>query len=109
MQTAVFGIVILGDQLSVLAGIGIVVSLIGVMFMSAGRGPTTLRSLLTAWTARPALIGILSGAFFGISIVSYRAASLSLEGTPISHAGRHDAAVRDALPEPRHGAVDTGA
>jgi drug/metabolite transporter (DMT)-like permease len=81
VQTAIFGILILGDRLHPLAAGGILVSLFGVMLMSAGQGPTTVRSLFTAWTQRPALIGIVSGAFFGISIVSYRAASLSLEGT----------------------------
>jgi drug/metabolite transporter (DMT)-like permease len=82
VQTAVFGVLILGDRLHPTAALGIVVSLIGVMLMSAGHGPLTLRTLLTAWTQRPALIGMLSGALFGISIVSYRAASLSLEGAP---------------------------
>ena len=81
VQTAIFGVLILGDRLHPLAAGGIVVSLVGVMLMSAGQGPTTVRTLFTAWTQRPALIGIVSGAFFGISIVSYRAASLSLEGT----------------------------
>ena len=82
VQTAVFGILILGDRVHPLAAGGILVSLAGVMLMSAGQGPVTVRGLLTGWTGRPALIGILSGTFFGISIVSYRAASLSLEGTP---------------------------
>lgn len=82
VQTAIFGVLILGDRLALLAAAGIVVSLAGVMLMSAGKGPFTVRTLLTGWTGRPALIGIASGALFGISIVSYRAAALSLEGTP---------------------------
>jgi drug/metabolite transporter (DMT)-like permease len=82
VQTAVFGMLILGDRLHPLAALGIVVSLVGVMLMSAGHGPVTMRALVTGWTRRPAVIGIVSGTFFGISIVSYRAASLSLEGTP---------------------------
>ena len=81
IQTAVFGIVVLGDQLHPLAAAGIVVCLIGVMLLSAGQGPTTLRTLLASWTERAALLGILSGSFFGISIVGYRAASLSLQGS----------------------------
>ncbi len=82
VQTAVFGVLILGDQLRVLAGVGIVVSLAGVMLMSAGRGPLSVRALLTGWAGRPALIGVVSGTFFGVSIVGYRAASLSLDGVP---------------------------
>ena len=82
VQTAIFGVLILGDRLHPLAAGGIGVSLAGVMLMSAGQGPVTVRTLLTGWTERPAVIGMISGAFFGISIVSYRAASLSLDGTP---------------------------
>jgi len=82
VQTAIFGVLILGDRLHPLAAAGIGVSLAGVMLMSAGKGPVTLRTLVTGWTQRAAVIGMISGAFFGISIVSYRAASLSLEGTP---------------------------
>ena len=82
VQTAVFGILILGDRLHPLAAAGILVSLVGVMLMSSGQGATTPRALLTSWTQRPALIGMLSGSFFGISIVGYRAGSLSLEGVP---------------------------
>jgi len=81
VQTAVFGVLILGDRLHPLAAAGIGVSLAGVMLMSAGKGPVTARTLLTGWTERPAVIGMISGAFFGISIVGYRAASLSLDGT----------------------------
>jgi drug/metabolite transporter (DMT)-like permease len=82
VQTAIFGLLILGDRLHPLAAAGIVVSLVGVMLMSAGKGPVTLRALLVGWTERAALIGIFSGSFFGVSLVSYRAAALSLEGTP---------------------------
>jgi drug/metabolite transporter (DMT)-like permease len=39
-----------------------------------------VRNLLTSLTEKSALIGIASGAFFGISAVSYRGASLSLGG-----------------------------
>jgi len=81
IQTALFGLLILGDKLHLLAACGIVVSLIGVMLMSAGQGPTTLRTLLTAWTQRTALIGIVSGSFFGLSLIGYRAASLSLDNS----------------------------
>ena len=82
VQVAIFGLLILGDRMPPLALAGILVSLVGVMLMSAGRGPVTVRALLTGWTERTALIGIASGSFFGMSIVSYRAAALSLEGAP---------------------------
>lgn len=80
VQTAIFGIVILGDHLSTGAAMGIVVSLAGVMAISLAKSQTQLGAILGALTSRPALIGIASGSFFGISAVSYRAASLSLGG-----------------------------
>lgn len=80
VQTAIFGIVILGDPLHLVPAIGIIVSLAGVMAISAARTEVTGRALLLSWTDRPAVIGILSGTFFGISAVSYRAAALSLGG-----------------------------
>ncbi len=80
VQTAIFGIVILGDHLSTGATLGIMVSLAGVMAISLAKSETQLGAILGALTSRPALIGIASGSFFGISAVSYRAASLSLGG-----------------------------
>ena len=80
VQAAVFGLVILGDPLSTGAIIGIMISLVGVIAISTARQPAGLRNLLTSWTEKTALIGIASGAMFGISAVSYRAASLSLGG-----------------------------
>ena len=78
VQTALFGIVILGDTLSLLAVVAIVVSLVGVMTLSVGKGGVSTRALVSAWTHAPALFGIGSGACFAISAVCYRAASLSL-------------------------------
>ncbi|MHA1600721.1 MAG: EamA family transporter [Alphaproteobacteria bacterium] len=80
VQTAIFGIIILGDHLSTGAAMGIVVSLAGVMTISLAKSETRLGAVLGALTSRSAMIGIASGSFFGISAVSYRAASLSLDG-----------------------------
>jgi len=80
VQTALFGIVILGDRLSPGATIGILVSLAGVMAISLAKSEAGVAAVLRALTSRPALIGIASGSCFGISAVSYRAASLSLGG-----------------------------
>ena len=80
VQTAIFGLVILGDQLSGAAMVAILVSLVGVLVLSSSQSSLSLGRLLTAWTERTALIGLASGAAFGISAVSYRAAALSLGG-----------------------------
>lgn len=78
IQTAMFGIVILGDSISTMAAGAILISLIGVLALSVGKGNVTSKNLMMAWTQPPALMGIGSGACFAISAVCYRAASLSL-------------------------------
>lgn len=79
IQTAIFGIVILGESVSSIAVIGILISLVGVMAISTASGEVTAKNLVSGLVSRPALIGIASGAFFGLSAVSIRAASRSLE------------------------------
>ena len=71
---------ILGDPLGLGAGVAILVSLVGVMAISLATTDIRARSLLTSLTEKTALIGIASGAYFGISAVVYRGASLSLGG-----------------------------
>ena len=80
VQAAAFGLLILGEPVSAAAALGIGVSLAGVMAVSVAKSALTVRNLLLGWTGRAALIGVLSGTFFGVSAVSYRAASLSLGG-----------------------------
>ncbi len=80
VQTAVFGLVILGEPVSSTAAVAIAISLVGVMSISVAKSRLTLRNLLLGWTGRAAFIGMLSGTFFGLSAVAYRAAALSLGG-----------------------------
>ena len=80
VQTAVFGLVILGEPVSSTATVAIAISLVGVMSISVAKSRLTLRNLLLGWTGRAAFIGMLSGTFFGLSAVAYRAAALSLGG-----------------------------
>ena len=80
VQAAVFGLVILGEPVSLAAALAIGISLIGVMLISVAKSRLTLRNLFLGWTGRAAFIGVLSGTFFGLSAVAYRAASLSLGG-----------------------------
>jgi drug/metabolite transporter (DMT)-like permease len=78
VQTAIFGIVILGDPLGLGAAAAILISLSGVMAISVARTRMTMLGLLTSLAEKPALVGIASGAFFGLSAISYRGASLAL-------------------------------
>ncbi len=80
VQAALFGIVILGDQIGLGAAIAISIAMTGVISISVARTEVTVRSLILSFTERRALIGLASGAMFGISAVFYRAASLSLGG-----------------------------
>jgi drug/metabolite transporter (DMT)-like permease len=80
VQAAIFGFVLLGEKLSPGAVAAIIVGVIGVMLISMAKLPLSWRNLLIALTGRTALIGIASGAVFGVSAVAYRSAALSLEG-----------------------------
>ena len=80
VQAAVFALVFRGESISITATIGILVSLVGVIAISAARAPAGLAGIARSWMARPALIGLASGSFFGVAAVSYRGASLSLGG-----------------------------
>jgi drug/metabolite transporter (DMT)-like permease len=80
VQTAIFGAIILTDPLSVSAIAAILISLAGVVALSSAQSGLSLGRVVFAWTERTALIGLASGACFGVSAVSYRAASLSLGG-----------------------------
>lgn len=75
IQTALFGIILLGDTLSLEIAIAILVSLIGVILVSIPAGELSPKS----WLNKKAAIGILSGGLFGLSAVAYRGASLSLD------------------------------
>jgi len=79
VQAALFGLLILGETVSSGAAVGIAISLAGVMLISfRSGGPGTPRPLKN-WFDRSAWLGIASGAVFGISAVSYRAAALALD------------------------------
>lgn len=80
VQAAIFGFVLLGERITFGAVVAIIVGVIGVMLISLARAPLSWRNILAALTSRTALIGIASGAVFGISAVAYRSASLSLQG-----------------------------
>ncbi len=80
IQTAVFGLVVLGETISLPATVAIMISLVGVMMISVSQSALTTRDLMRNWFDRSALIGIASGGMFGISAVAYRAASINLDG-----------------------------
>jgi len=82
IQVAVFGFVFLGDPVTVAAGLAILCGTFGVLLLSPADRARPFRTLLSGWTARPALLGLASGASFALAAVGYRGAALALEGTP---------------------------
>lgn len=79
VQAALFGIIVLGDHLGAGAFVAILVSLAGVVAISVAQSHLTLAAFWRTLGDKPTLMGIGSGACYGIAAVSYRAASLSLE------------------------------
>ena len=74
VMVAIFGLILLGDQLSFLLILAIVLSSIGLVFLSAGQSKFKLSNLCTL----PTLIGLICAGWLGLSVVFFRAASLSL-------------------------------
>lgn len=83
VQTALFGLLILGDTLTGSAFAGILVSFVGVIILSnPGRAADLFKG------NRALLLGVASGAGFAVAAVSYRAAALSLpEGDFLTRSG----------------------
>ena len=73
VQVALFGLIFLGDHISLLTGIAIVIATAGVILISLKPGAAQ------ASTMRSTLIGLFSGSMFAVSAIGYRGAVLSLE------------------------------
>jgi len=84
IQAALFGFVVLGERISLTAGLCILIGITGVIVISLARVPLTVAAIRGNLVGRPALIGLASAALFGASAVAYRTASLSLEGTVVA-------------------------
>lgn len=80
VQAAIFGLVFLGENAGMLAFIAIGICVVGIILLSVARTDMSAKSFVQAMTSKTALIGLGSGAFFGISAVGYRGASLALGG-----------------------------
>ena len=72
---ALFGLMFLGDALTMPIAAAVVIATAGVLVMSIAPGLGALTG------SRPILIGIASGAMFALSAVGYRGAILSLDNT----------------------------
>jgi drug/metabolite transporter (DMT)-like permease len=81
LQVAVFGLVFLGDPITPLMLVAMALGTLGVLLLSPSDPERPLRALLTNWTHRVALLGLGSGALFGLAAVGYRGAALALGDT----------------------------
>ncbi len=76
-QSALFGILILGDTFSFNVGVAVAISLIGIFLISMPKQNASGFKGFRLFE-RTTLIGLASGAIFGITAVAYRGASLAL-------------------------------
>lgn len=74
IQVALFGFAVLGDPLSLIGIVAIMVASVGVVLMSGNPASAAGRGSL-----RPALFGLVSGAFFALSAIGFRGAILALD------------------------------
>ena len=74
MQVAVFGLLFLGDRVTLATAAAIAIATIGVLLMS---WPRTTGGEVFTW--RPALLGLASGALFAVAAIGFRGAIRALE------------------------------
>ncbi|MBV9824330.1 MAG: EamA/RhaT family transporter [Alphaproteobacteria bacterium] len=78
IQVAVFGLVLLGDRITLVGVLAILVATAGVILVSLPSGERSLARVIEGWTSRAAMLGVGSGAGFAIAAVGYRGAALAL-------------------------------
>lgn len=76
IQTAIVGLIVLGDTVSTAGMTAIIIGLVGVLVLSDPPGGT--RKGLGRFANKAAGLGLLSGFFFAISAVGYRGATLEI-------------------------------
>ena len=79
-QAALFALIFFGEKVSPGSLAAIAISVFGVMLISVAHMHFSWRNMVASVFARNALIGLASGAMFGVAAVAYRAASLALGG-----------------------------
>ncbi len=82
IQVAIFGLVVLGDPVTVTTALAVGCGTLGVLLLAPADRERPFRTMLTGWTSRAAMLGIASGAFFAFSAVGFRGAALALGDTP---------------------------
>jgi len=94
---AALGALLLGDGLTLVAVIAIAISAAGVICLSMDQTSLTLRRLFTGLAEKPTLIGLLSAACLGGSVVFFRGAALALHHDSVVMAAGYTFAVSVVL------------
>jgi drug/metabolite transporter (DMT)-like permease len=81
LQVAIFGLMFLGDPLTALMVVAILLGTLGVLLMAPIDRTRPFAALLTGWTSRVALLGLGSGTLFALATVAYRGGALALPAT----------------------------
>lgn len=81
LQIAVFGLVFLGDPVSLTTALAVASGTLGVLLLSPADRERPFAALLSGMGTRPALLGLASGAGFAFAAVGFRGAALSLDGS----------------------------
>ncbi len=78
IMVAIFGLLLLGDRLTPAVVFAIALSTVGLIVLGAGQEKLGWRTLFAGLWRLPTLIGLACAAWLGLSVVLFRAASLSL-------------------------------
>jgi len=78
VMVAVFGLILLGDKITPPIIAAITMSSTGLVILSAGQAKLSASNLIKGLWRLPTLIGLACAAWLGMSVVLFRAASLSL-------------------------------
>jgi drug/metabolite transporter (DMT)-like permease len=97
MQVAVFGLLFLGDPITSWMVVAIMIGTVGVLLISPSDPERPFAALVTNWTQPIALLGLASGALFGLAAVGYRASALALGDTPFVLAAAFGLVVAQSL------------
>ncbi len=79
VQIAILGLILLGDEVSLMGVGAIVVGMTGVIILSMAQTAVTWANLATSLFEKSTLVGLICGAFLGASVVFFRGATLSLD------------------------------
>jgi drug/metabolite transporter (DMT)-like permease len=79
VMVAIFGLLLLGDTLTSAVVVAIAVSALGLIILSLGQSKLSVANAAAGLWQKSTLIGLSCAAWLGLSVVLFRAASLSLQ------------------------------